>query len=130
MALPDATVELVALIAKRTDKAEIVQQVLRAVLVVPVVVQEGGSPTDIAPFTLRKDGKEDVVAFATADAAEEMKDITTYFMTMSGTSLILRMPAGLGLLLFSSAGNVAFEPSLLADIRGDMRALADRDPEP
>jgi hypothetical protein len=129
MALPSETIELEQLIGARTDKAAIVTQLLKTVIVVPVNEPSDERPDQVSPLTVERGGHSNVFVFTTAEGAEKVKDNTSLFMTMSGTSLILRMSDGLGLLLFSSAGNVAFEPSLLTDIRTDMRALAERDLE-
>lgn len=126
----EATVELVNLIAARAAKTAVVDQMLRTVLVVPVLVPDSDHPDRLAPFTVSKGDVTDAVAFATVEDAEQVRDLIPYVISMAGVSLVLRLPDGVGLLLFSEHGNVAFEPSLLADIRSDMRALAEGTSEP
>ncbi len=125
MSLPSETVELNRLIAERGDKAAIVQQFLKAVIVVPVKLAADEHTGSVAPLTVERGGHENVVVFTTADGAKQVAGHTPDAMTMSGTSLVLRTPEGMGMLVFSDAGNVAFEPSLLAAIRRDMRDLSD-----
>lgn len=126
MSLPAETEALEHLIASKTDKAAVVQQLLRTVIVVPVDIQEGDSG-GIAPVTVTVDGRSSVVSFTRAEGAEEIKDRTPHVFTMPATGLILRIPDGLSLLLFTPVGNVDFDAQLLADIRADLRERATSD---
>jgi len=126
MNLPSETVALEQLIAQRGDKTAVIDQLLRTVVVVPLdLITEG--ETGVAPVTINKDGVDSVVIFTRAEDAEEFRSRPSYAATMPATGLILRMPDGVGLLLFTPAGNAALEPSLLNAIRADLRERATSD---
>lgn len=127
MSLPAETIELEALIQAHSDKGMIVDQLLKTVIVVPVDVQEGDDAGAVAPVTINHEGVESVVSFTTADGAEQIRDRAQNAMTISGIAMVLRIPQGLGLLLFSDHGNVAFDPALLQRIRSDIRAMSNNE---
>ena len=119
MNLPADTVELMRLLEAKADAIAVIQQLLRTTLVVPVTLpngEQGGA----MPLTAERDGVMSVIAFATPEDAEKVKDTTPYAVTMAGAAYIRQIPAGVGLVLFSRSGNAAFEPSLIEGIRGDL----------
>lgn len=124
MSLPAETEVLEQIIAERADKYAVVQQMLQTVLVVPVDVISDGQTESIAPVTITVNERPNVVTFTRAEGAEQIRDRTQHAATMSGTSLILRLPDDVGLLLFTPFGNVDFDPQLLAAIRADLHQSA------
>ncbi|WP_061962975.1 MULTISPECIES: SseB family protein [Demequina] len=125
MNLPDETLELESLIKANSDKGLVVDQLLRSVVVVPVDVNVGDDSGNVTPVTVDRDGHSNVLAFTTAEGFEQMRSRTPNAITIPATSLILNTPDGFGLLLFSSVGNVALDPSVLHRIRTDLRALGE-----
>ncbi len=125
MELPEATVALERLVKSGRSEFDVVQQFLRTVVVVPVVAPADGDSAGLAPLMSHHDGADVVLAFTTAEGAQEVADRTPYVLTVSGTSLILRLPDGIGIALFATEGNVSLAPALLREIRRDIASQAD-----
>jgi hypothetical protein len=77
------------------EPLDVISAMLRTVLIVPVGPQSSG----FDPVYFNRDGVSMLAAFTAFELTSRVTDLAKYALTMTGRDLMLRMPAGEGIVL-------------------------------
>ncbi|WP_062211704.1 hypothetical protein [Demequina oxidasica] len=130
MTVPESTVALESAIASApTDeigRVRAMQAFLRATVVLPSGT-DVSSFDSVTPVMFPPGGEQCIAVFTSADAAAPVASRAPYMLTISGTSLILRVAKETSIAVSSTAGVVVFSSELLQAVRDDLATRADGD---